>query len=356
MVGTEQEKSPAPSLELSGSRQFPAWLAEQRLSLAFSTYQVGKLFLIGLQPNGNLSVFERTFNRAMGLWSDTEQLYLATLYQMWRFDNVLEPDQTHEGYDRVFVPQVAWTTGDVDIHDVAMDGNGRLTFVNTLFSCLATVSESHSFTPLWQPPFVSKLGAEDRCHLNGLAMRDGAAAFATAVSRSDAADGWRDRRRDGGVVIDVARNEVIADGLSMPHSPRWHNGKLWFLDSGNGFLCSLDTETGQTTRVTFLPGYGRGLAMHGNFAVVGLSKPTGNKTFSGLALDDALQSRDVEPRCGLWVVNLETGDIVHWLRIDGIIGELYDVCVLPGVQRPMAIGLVTDEVRRMIRIAPNEPL
>lgn len=350
------EAAAKPSLEISGSRQFPSWLAEQKLSLAFSTYQVGKLFLIGLQPNGNLSIFERTFNRAMGLWTDTQQLYLATLYQLWRFDNVLEPGQTHEGYDRLFVPQVAWTTGDVDIHDIAVDKNKRPIFVNTLFSCLATVSESHSFTPLWKPPFISRIGAEDRCHFNGLAMREGLPAYATAVSRSDAADGWRDRRSNGGVVVDIAKNEVIADGLSMPHSPRWHNGYLWFIDSGNGFLCKLEPESGEITKVTFLPGYGRGLAMHGKFAVVGLSKPRHNKTFSGLALDGELEQRDAEPRCGLWVVDLETGDIVHWLRIDGVIGELYDVSVLPGVQRPMAIGLVSDEIRRMIRVAPEEAL
>ncbi len=188
MTDQPTEPATAPTLEITGPRQLPAWLAEQKLSLAFTTYQVGKLFLIGAQPNGNLSIFERTFNRAMELWTDTQRLYLATLYQLWRFDNVLEPGQTHEGYDRLYVPQMAWTTGDVDIHDIAEDAQGRPVFVNTLFGCLARVSESHSIAPVWQPPFISRLAAEDRCHLNGLAMRDGKPAYATAVSRSDAAD------------------------------------------------------------------------------------------------------------------------------------------------------------------------
>ena len=346
----------AAKLELLPSRQFPAWLAEQRLSLAFSTYQFGKLFLVGLQPGGRLSIFERSFNRAMGLCSDSESLYLATLFQLWRFDNVLEPGQTHDGHDRLYVPQLAWTTGDLDIHDVAVDAGGRPVFVNTLFGCLATVSDSHSFAPLWKPPFVSRLAAEDRCHLNGLALEDGQPAYVTAVSRSDVADGWRDRRTDGGVVIDVRTDDVVAEGLSMPHSPRWHEGRLWLLDSGSGHLCSVDPGSGQVERVAFLPGYGRGLAMHGRFAVVGLSKPRENRTFSGLALDDALAEHDAEPRCGLWVVDTETGDVVHWLRIDGVIGELYDVAALPGVVRPAAIGTVTDEIRRMIRVAPPEAL
>ena len=106
-------------------------------------------------------------------------------------------------------------------------------FVNTLFSCLATTSETHSFAPLWRPPFVSRLAAEDRCHLNGLAMRDGRAAYVTAVSRSDVADGWRDRREGGGVLVDVATGETLLAGLSMPHSPRWHDNRLWLLELGH---------------------------------------------------------------------------------------------------------------------------
>ena len=339
-----------PRLELSTSRQFTAWLAEQRLSLAFTTYQSGKLFLIGLRPDGRLSVFERTFNRAMGLGVDGPRLWLSTLFQLWRFDNVLEPGQRADGYDRLYVPMLAWTTGDLDVHDVAVDATGRVVFVATLFGCLATLADGHSFAPLWRPPFVSKLAAEDRCHLNGLALKDGRPAFVTAVSRSDVADGWRERRTDGGVVVEVPGGSIVRSGLSMPHSPRWHDGALWLLDSGNGFLCRLDPESGRLERVTFCPGYARGLAITGDFAVVGLSRPRDNRTFQGLALDAALAERDAEPRCGLLVVDLRTGDIVHWLRIEGIVQELYDVAVIPGAARPTALGLKTDEIRRMIRV------
>ena len=149
-----------PTFELQASRQFNNWLAEQRASVAFTTYQSGKLFLIGLQPDGRLSVFERTFNRCMGLWSDSNTLIMSSLYQLWRFENLFEAGQGHDGYDRLYVPQVGYTTGDLDVHDVAVDRKGRLVFVNTLFSCLATVSDTHSFTPLWQPSFISKLSME----------------------------------------------------------------------------------------------------------------------------------------------------------------------------------------------------
>ncbi|EDX78098.1 conserved hypothetical protein TIGR03032 [Coleofasciculus chthonoplastes PCC 7420] len=352
----------SPSLEITGSRQFTAWLAEQHLSLAFTTYQAGKVFFIGVQPTGQLSIFERTFERCMGLCVHGSTLYLSSLYQVWRFENVLEAGQIHNGYDCLYVPQVGYVTGDLDVHDVAVvapplksrAGGDYPIFVNTLFSCLATVSETHSFIPLWQPPFISKLAAEDRCHLNGLAMREGEPKYVTAVSQSDVADGWRDKRHDGGCVVDVGRNQVIVTGLSMPHSPRLYRDKLWLLNSGTGEFGYVDLSRGEFESVAFCPGYLRGLAFSGDFAVVGLSKPRENRTFSGLALDERLESKQAEPRCGLFVIDLRSGDIVHWLRIEGIVTELYDVAVLPGMRRPMAVGFKTDEIRRVVRIGSVE--
>jgi uncharacterized protein (TIGR03032 family) len=351
-VGSEQPVSPSntPQLEITTSRQFTAWLLEQHVSLAFTTYQAGKQFLIGLQPDGRLSVFERTFNRCLGLWGDGQTLWMSSLFQLWRFENILESGQVQGGYDRVYVPQVGYTTGDLDIHDMAVEASGRVVFVNTLFGCLATVSERYSFTPLWQPPFISKLAAEDRCHLNGLALEDGKAAYVTAVSQSDVADGWRDHRRDGGCVIDVRTNKILVTGLSMPHSPRVYRGKLWLHNSGTGWFGSVDREKGTFEPLTFCPGYLRGLSFIGDYAVVGLSKPRENRTFSGLALDDNLAERQAEARCGLQVIDLRTGDAVHWLRIEGVVSELYDVVALAGVRRPSALGFKTDEIRRTLSV------
>jgi uncharacterized protein (TIGR03032 family) len=348
-VAAEQK----PELELTGSRQLTSWLIEQRASLAFTTYQSGKLFLIGMQENGRLSVFERTFNRCMGLWGDGQTLYMSSLYQLWRFENTLEAGQAHDGYDRLYVPRMAWTTGDVDAHDVTVDQDGRVIFVNTLFSCLATVSEKHSFVPLWQPPFVTKLAAEDRCHLNGLAMEDGKPTYVTAVAKSDAHEAWRDHRKSGGILMDVRKNEIVCEGLSMPHSPRVHGGKVWLLDSGNANFGYVDLKTGKFEPVAFCPGYARGLTFVGDFAVIGLSKPRENKTFSGLALDDRLKEKNIEARCQLQVIDLKRGDVVHSLRIEGIVMELYDVIALPGVRRPSALGFKTDEIRRVLSVGPQ---
>ncbi|HKP23622.1 MAG TPA: TIGR03032 family protein [Dongiaceae bacterium] len=349
-MDTQAAGAVPPKFELFPSRQFPQWLAENNLSLAFTTYQAGKIIFVGLQPTGRLSIFERTFNRCMGLWSNGQSLWMSTLYQLWRFENVLGPGELHEGYDRVYVPQLAYTTGDIDIHDVALDSDGRPVFANTLFSCLATVSEGKSFRPLWRPTFISKLVPEDRCHLNGLAMRDGTPAYVTAVSESDVTDGWRDRRTGGGIVIDVRANEIVARGLTMPHSPRLHDGNLYLLDSGTGRFGRLDPGSGAFEEIAFCPGYLRGLAFHGNFAIVGLSQPRENKTFSGLPLDEALARRNADPICALMVIDLKTGAAVHWLKMEGILHELYDVVALPRIRRPQAIGLKTDEIRRILTI------
>ena len=255
-----------------------------------------------------------------------------------------------EGFDAVYAPHAAWVTGDVDAHDVGFGADGRPVFVNTLFGCIAAVSDGYSFRPLWKPPFISRLAAEDRCHLNGMAMEGGRPLYATAVSRSDVADGWRDRRADGGVVIDVENAEIVAEGLSMPHSPRLHGGRLWLLNSGSGEFGFVDLAAGRFEPVAFCPGYARGLAFAGSHAIVGLSLARENRTFSGLALDGALAARDAEPRCGLAVIDLASGDMAHWVRIEGVVRELYDVAVLPGVRRPSAIGFKTDEIKRVISI------
>ncbi|MGB7271929.1 MAG: TIGR03032 family protein [Geitlerinemataceae cyanobacterium] len=345
-------QSTASSLKITDSRQLTAWLAEQNLSLVFTTYQASRAFWIGLQPTGKLEIFQRTFPRCMGLYAESSTLYLSSLYQLWRLENILEPGQTHNGYDRLYVPQVAYTTGDLDIHDVAIDSLSRVIFVNTLFSCVATLSDTHSFRPLWQPPFISRLAAEDRCHLNGLAMRDGQPRYVTAISRSDVADGWREHRQQGGCLIDIATGDILLSQLSMPHSPRWYRDRLWLLNSGTGEFGYVDLEAGRFEPVVFCPGYLRGCAFSGDFAILGISKPRHNSTFSGLPLEETLRQKHAESRCGLLVIDLRSGDIVHWLQIEGAIEELYDIAVLPGVRRPMALGLQTDEIRRAISIGP----
>jgi uncharacterized protein (TIGR03032 family) len=331
-------------------------MAEQRVSLACTTYQTGKLLLFGRKPEGELAVFERNFTRCMGLWADGQTLWMSSLYQLWRLENILRPGEIYQGHDRLYVPKAGYTTGDLDIHDIIVEPGGRVVFAATGFNCLATLNVRYSFTPLWRPAFVSKLAAEDRCHLNGLAPADGRCRYVSAVSATDVVDGWRDRRRDGGVVLEVPTSRTVAAGLSMPHSPRLHRGALWLLNSGTGFLGKVRPEGGEFEPVTFCPGYLRGLAFVGDYAVVGLSRPRHDKTFGGLALDEELARRGGEARCGLQVIDLRNGDVAHWVRLEGMVSELYDVVVLPGVVRPMAFGFKTDEIQRTIAMGDEGSL
>jgi uncharacterized protein (TIGR03032 family) len=355
------EETPSAAQEIDASQKtvsysispgFIGLLAQLNISVALTSYQSGKFYLLGRNPQGGLMVHERLFQKAMGLCIEGNSLLLATLFQIQRFENILDKGQfINHTYDVCYTPRITYTTGVLDAHDIGQLADGRVVFVNTLYNCLATTSPKHSFTPVWKPPFISQIVKEDRCHLNGLAMENGVPRYVTAVSRSDTIDGWRDRRADGGVVIDVRTSEIVCQGLSMPHSPRLHNGKLWVLNSGTGEFGHVDLGKKAFVPKAFCPGFVRGLSFHGKYAFVGLSKPRYQR-FEGLALDDKLKKADSEPWCGLQVIDLDTGACAEWFRIDGAIGEIYDIAVVPGAACPMSIGFASDDIKALITHGP----
>jgi uncharacterized protein (TIGR03032 family) len=142
----------------------------------------------------------------------------------------------------------------------------------------------------------------------------------------------------------------------MPHSPRVYRGRLWLLNSGLGTLGEVDPARGTFRPLAFCPGYLRGLAFAGDYAVVGLSRPRHDKTFGGLALDEELARRGAEPRCGLHVIDLRSGETAHWLRLEGMVSELYDVVALPGVTRPMALGFKSEEIQHTLALDDEQAL
>lgn len=343
----------ADQTQISVSRGFGNWLIRNHCSLAFSSYQTGQLFLVGMLPNGQVSFHQQNYVRAMGLHATPQRLYVGSLFQVWRLENVLAPhERANEHFDRLYVPRNAQTTGDIDVHELGVDRAGRVIFVNTKFSCLATMSLTHGFKPLWKPPFISRLAAEDRCHLNGLAMQDGAPAYVTAVSRSDMINGWRDRRHEGGVLIDVRDDRIVTDQLSMPHSPRATADGIYLLDSGRGQIARVDPVSGAKTDIAFCPGFLRGLAIHNGHAIATVSLPR-DGVFSGLALQDELKKRDGEPWCGICIVDLRSGDLVEWIRLNGAIKELFDVAVIPDVRCPMALGVQSPDIQSLISFDPE---
>ncbi|MFN5160834.1 MAG: TIGR03032 family protein, partial [Cyanobacteriota bacterium] len=357
-------------LPVQASPGLSSWLQEQGIALSFTTYRANRLLFLGTSPasaeaaNGTepslrgpglspqLRLHERLFDRPMGLFVDGECLWMAARCQIWRLDNFLTAGEIHEGGDRLYVPAASFTTGDVNAHELALDTDGRLIFVNTAFSCLATLEPGCSFAPTWTPPFIPRLAGDDRCHLNGLALRDGIPTWATTCGSSGDPSSWRNHRNDGGVLIHIPTGELAATGLAMPHSPRWYGGKVWLLNSGTGELGWI--EKGQFQPLCRLPGFVRGLAFAGGCAVVGLSKLR-SPQFTGLPLEKRLIGEgNPWGCCGLRVIDLASGEVRHTLELPDPIDELFDVVVLPGVRQPRALGLQGEEIDCLVKL-PDQP-
>ncbi|MDY7048060.1 MAG: TIGR03032 family protein [Microcystis panniformis WG22] len=332
-------------LKIECSPNLGAWLQQEKISLAFTTYQTNRLILLGSYEDGRITLQERLFDKPMGLYADATSLYMSTRYQIWTLENRLAPGEAFQDGDCLYVPSSAYTTGNVNVHDVALDRKGKLIFVNTDFSCLAELKTGYSFQPIWQPPFISELRAEDRCHLNGLALVEGEPTYLSACSETNEGAGWRNCRQDGGIVLHLPSNEIIMRGLSMPHSPRFYRDKLWVLNSGSGELGYIEAE--KFYPITFCSAFVRGLAFWKNYAFVGLSKLR-SAVFSGLVLEERLLAKGHKALCGLMVVDLNTGEIVHSLIFNETIEELFDVVVLPGVIRPKLLGLQNEDIERLV--------
>jgi uncharacterized protein (TIGR03032 family) len=221
---------------------------------------------------------------------------------------------------------------------MAWGANDELWLVNTRFSCLCTLDRSASFTPRWRPAFVTALEPTDRCHLNGLAMVDGRPSYVTALGSTDRMDGWRANKARGGVVIDVLSGEIIASGLSMPHSPRLHAGRLWVCESGSGTLGFIDPNTTRYEPIAAAPGFTRGLDFAGNLAFVGLSQVRESAVFSGIPITERL--KETERTCGVCVVDLTSGEIEALLRFEEAVQEVFAVQVLADKRYP---ELVSDD-------------
>lgn len=335
---------PPEETKISVSKGLAAWLTRNDTSFAFTSYQSGRLMLVGTMPDGTVSVHQQSFSRAMGICWDRNGLWLASRLQLWRLENILPTGMMAQGrFDLVLMPRSAHITGDIDVHEVAVDADGRPVFVNTSFSCLAGLDPIHSFKPVWKPPFISELAREDRCHMNGLGMLDGKVKYVTAVSQTDVADGWHGRPLPKGVLIDVQEDRIVTDDLLMPHSPRVaSDGRVYAVDSGRGFLVEIDPKTGKLTNVAFCPGFLRGLTLINGYALVTISKPRYGK-FEDMPIADELAKRSEDPMCAVVVIDIAQGKIVEWLKLEGDVQELFTVELMPGVKCPMVVGPHTEE-------------
>jgi uncharacterized protein (TIGR03032 family) len=312
---------------------FPDILTALRASLLVSTYQSGRVVVVRAD-GGKLNTHLIAAQSPMGIAVGTSSLAIGTARHVWDYRNApslaarIEPEGKH---DACFAPRRTHVTGDIRVHEIAFDGAGELWVVNTRFSALCTLDKEHSFVPRWRPPFISALAPEDRCHLNGMAMIDGRPRFVTALGMSDQRDGWREKKAAGGVLMDVESGAVVLNGLSMPHSPRWYAGRMWILESGKGTLSTVDLAKGRTDVVAELPGFTRGLAFAGPYAFIGLSQVR-ESVFEGIPLAQRLAPSD--RACGVWAIDVRSGQTVAFLKFEGSVQEIFDVQVLHGIRFP----------------------
>lgn len=342
---------------------FPELLAQLDASVLVTTYQAGKLVVLR-EDGGVLNTHFRNLNKPMGLALDGGRLVVGCSVDIWEFHNVpavcakLDESDDYPSssakHDACFLPRRCHTTGDVQIHEMGFaaspggpdpGGQNELFFVNTAFSCLAVRSEENSFEPVWRPPFIKHLAPGDACHLNGMAVVDGRVKYVTALGETSQPGSWRENKRNGGLLMDVDSGEIITRGLSMPHSPRWYNGKLWLLESGEGTIGIVDPQTGKYEAVAQFPGFTRGLSFIGPLAFVGLSQVRESAVFSGIPLVERLKEAK-ERTCGVWVVNIETGQTLGFCKFEEGVQEIFAVEVLRGIRFPDLVNHDADLVGR----------
>jgi uncharacterized protein (TIGR03032 family) len=372
-----ENAAPSP-LRSVHTTTLPQLLIHLDVSLAVTTYQAGKLVLLraerrdGQPPGSVLNTHFRAFKKPMGFAWEPGRFALGTSTEIWEFHDMpavarkLDPIDSPTSHDAAFLPRNTHITGDIQIHEMAWipqlkssssneaekSSLSELWFVNTRFSCLATRSSLYSFEPRWKPPFISSLAPQDRCHLNGLGIRDGKVRYATALGETDSGGGWRENKRSGGVLIDIPSNEILVRGLSMPHSPRWHNGRLWVLESGNGGVGVVDEQTGRYEEICRLPGFTRGIDFAGPYAFVGLSQVRESATFSGIAIAEMKQE---DRCCGVWAIDTRNGQIVGFVKFLEGVQEIFAVQVLRGIRWPEVLSEDPKRIAESYELA-NEAL
>jgi uncharacterized protein (TIGR03032 family) len=354
-MASPQLRQTAVEFRYTQTERFSALLSELGASLLVSTYQANKVLAVRAAPGGGLSILVRTFERPMGIAAAGARLAIGTRDRVWLFRDApdiaprIDPAGAH---DACYLPRSCHVTGDIGGHEQAW-AEDELWVVNTRFSCLCTFHSDYSFVPRWRPPFITALAAEDRCHLNGLAMVDGAPKYVTVLGESDTAGGWRASKSHGGCLMEVPSGRAVARGLSMPHSPRWHAGKLWVLESGTGRRLQVNPDDGQTRAIADLPGFARGLVFCERYAFVGLSKIRPTSAMDGVPL---AERRD-ELKCGIAVVDVVGGGrLCAMLEFESAVEEIFDVQLLPGRRFPDVVGFQKDTIQHTFIIPPEQRL
>jgi uncharacterized protein (TIGR03032 family) len=308
---------------VEASPRLRQWLKTRRVCLALSTGESGKIVTLGAGPSG-LTVFDAPCDRPGPLLPAAAGLYVAAQTRLWCFDDALSEGELYQGADRLCLPSQCRPTGTIDIQDLAIEETGRLVVATARFNAVARINSRGDLKPIWRPSFIDGVVREDRCHLTGFCLRDGALAYVTISAASNKKDGWREYKASGGQVIDAVSHRTVAEGLALPHAPRLYRGRLWILERGSGTFGWIDLEKRRFEPLAQVPGFPRGLRFMGDHALVTVSRRRGEQG-GGAA--------------GIHWVNLKTGQLDHRLSLSGSMAEAIDVAVIPGETVPRLAGL-----------------
>lgn len=346
------------------SDNFPKILQALGVSLVATSYQAHAIMLIRCKE-GLLNCGVKKFIRPMGVTVSQDRLTLGTAYRVVDFkvsnqshqsvkngtlDNLnllsrkLQDEQRdNEEFislraeqigaikqcDRLYSERASLTTGMINIHDIAWGSKG-LWVVNTSFSCLATLTPEYGFIAHWRPHFISELKPEDRCHLNGMAMLEGKPRYVTTFNTGDSQDSWRTELN--GTLMDVKTNQILLSGLSAPHSPRCHEGLVYFCDSGRGEVVSFDPQNNSKRVICALPGFTRGVIIFGDLVLVATSRMRSSDAVQRYPLAEQVKPEDTQ--CGIWIINKNSGEIISKLIFSGDINQIYDIAIIPDSTYP----------------------
>ena len=327
-----------PPFSFSFTPEFPELLHQLDCSLLLSTYQAGKVIAIS-SDGEKITQLPRNFESPMGMAIEDERMAVATRDEIILLANEprLAPIYPNKQgvYDALYFPRSTHYCGRMAVHDIAYGADG-LVGVNTAFSCLFHLDDTYNFVPIWRPPFITAIASEDRCHLNGMALVDGKPKYVTALGTTDTPGGWRDDKLTGGILMDVDSNEILLDGLPMPHSPRVIDGELYLLLSASGELVRVNPDGGYDT-LCQVDGFLRGMVRWGDYLFIGCSKLRKTHTFGDLPL-----ARNTSVFCGVVIIHKDTGALVSQIKYINSCEEIYDVQILPHILRPNILGTGND--------------
>ncbi|MEA3354462.1 MAG: TIGR03032 family protein [Campylobacterota bacterium] len=378
METSEEQKESEFDFSSISTDNFPKILKALNISLAVTSYQSARLILI--RSDGNtIDTNLKTFPRPMGIYADKDRITLGTFNQVLEFKRsddileniksgsldstgnfskkVLEKDKEEmeklreqrdkeieeiKQADSLYLHRASLTTGMINIHDIAWGDEG-LWVVNSTFSCLSTLSPNNSFIARWKPEFISELVPEDRCHLNGMAMLEGRPKYVTTFNMEDSKDSWSQGRIDYGTLIDIDTNEILIEGMIMPHSPKVYKDDVYVCESGLGVVWRYNPKTKEKTEVVKLQGFTRGLYFYGGIMFVGLSQVRASEIKNPTPLSIEYD----ETYAGVWMINLETNEEIGHIKFDGDVDQIYDIAVIPGSTMPELLDVNSSLTRHI---------